>query len=179
MKNIIFIALLLIGFRSNAQQIILYDTRGETVEGAYYKDLNNELDPYLGTWSGTFEGKTFTITFSKFVFFNSLGNYTEDALAGKYTMKDAGGNLLYSTYNLSDDDAKVQSLGFVGGTNRTMMRFMFLDLCIEGEIHLNFDNPQKTQMHWKYLTMQTLVTDTSGCAPYNEMPRGEMTLIKQ
>ena len=172
-------ALLLIGFGSKAQQIIPYDTRGDIVEGAYYKDLDNELDPYVGTWAGTFEGKTFTITFSKYLGFNSTSNYTKDRLAGKYTMQDAGGNLLYSTYSLPDNKAKVQTLGFVGGTNRTKLRLIFVDHCIEGEIHLNFDNPQKTQMHWKYLTMQTLVTDTSGCAPYNEMPRGEMTLIKQ
>lgn len=180
MKNISLLILIIISIGCNAQQqIIPFGTRGWPVEGAYYKDINNELDPYIGTWKGTFYNKKFTITFSKYKGYNSLGNYYEDRLAGKYKMQDANGNELYSTYSLSNDKAKVTSLGFVEQTNKTKLRFLFGDLCIEGEIHLSFDNAQKTQMHWKYFTKQTLITDDIGCAPFNEMPRGEMTLIKQ
>lgn len=179
MKNLfILLTLCFIGCKAQ-QQILPLETRGIPVEGAYYKDLNNDLNPYLGTWKGTFENKTFIITFSKYKDFNSLYEYYEDRLAGKYKMLDSNGNELYSTYNLADQDVKVFSLGFVDTTNHTKLRLMFSDLCKEGEIHINFTNTQKTQLYWKYFTKQTLITDNTGCAPYNEMPRGEFVLTKQ
>ena len=181
MKNIIYIvsALLICMSYKAQQQVIPISTKGWPIDGAYYKDLNNELDPYIGTWKGTFDNKTFTIIFTKYKDYNSTFNFYEDRLAGKYKMQDANGLELYSTYNLLDNKSKVTSLGFVEQTNHTKLRLLFSDFCIEGEIHLSFDNTAKTQMHFKYFTKQTLITDDSGCAPYNEMPRGEMTLIKQ
>lgn len=180
MKNTLSILLIFILINCNAQQQILsINTKGWPIEGAYYKDLDSELNAYEGTYVGTFENKTFIITFSKYKDYNSMGNYYEDRIIGKYRMLDSNGNQLYSTYNLPDDKAKVTSLGFVEQTNKTKLRLRFGDLCIDGEIHINFENPQKTQLHWRYFTNQTLVVDTSGCAPYNEMPRGEFTLIKQ
>lgn len=181
MKNILYvISFLSICMSCKAQQqIIPIGTKGWPVEGAYYKDLDNELDSYIGTYKGIFDNKTFIISFSKYKDYNSTGNYYEDRLAGKYKMLDNNGNELYSTYNLTDNKAKVTSLGFVEQTNHTKLRLVFIDSCIEGEIHLSFDNPQQTQMHWKYFTKQELVVDDSGCAPYNEMPRGEFVLTKQ
>jgi hypothetical protein len=155
------------------------ETKGFPIEGTYYKDLNNDLEPYIGTWKGTFDNKTFTISFSKYKDYNSMGNYYKDRLIGRYKMLDANGNLLYSTYSLADTDIKVSSLGFVNSTTKDKLRFYFSDLCRGGQIVLNFENPQKTQMHYIYYTEQELITDETGCSPYNEMPREEMTLIKQ
>ncbi len=181
MKNIIFL-LTFISLCVNCkaqQQILPLETKGWSSGNVYYKDLNNDLEPYVGTWKGTFDNKTFTISFLKNKSYNSMGNYFKDRLLGRYNMKDSNGNQLYSTYNLPDDDVKITSLGFVNSMTKDKLRFIFLDACIEGEIHLNFENAQKTQMHWQYFTNQTLVGDDSGCATINEMPRGEMTLIKQ
>jgi len=181
MKNILYvISFLSICINCKAQQQILsMNTVGMHIENVYYKDLDNELDPYIGTWKGTFDNKTFIITFSKLKLHNTIGNYDQDRLMGKYKMLDSNNAELYSTYNLADDKAKVISLGFVEQTSKTKLRLLFSDLCIEGEIHLNFTSLKKTQMHWKYFTKQTLITDEAGCAVDNEMPRGEMTLIKQ
>lgn len=181
MKNIFLIITIFFTVLScrAQQQIISMNTKGFHIEGVYYKDLDNELNQYEGTWKGTFNNKTFTITLIKIKLHDPIGNYDQDRLIGKYKMLDANNNQLYSTYNLADDKAKVTSLGFVEQTNKTKLRLMFSDLCRDGEIHLSFDNPQKTQMHWKYFTNQELVVDDSDCSPFNEMPRGEMTLIKQ
>lgn len=179
MKNILFILSFICISCKAQQQIIPLETKGFPVEGTYYKDLNNDLDPYIGIWKGTFENKNFIISFSKYKDYNSMGNYYKDRLIGRYKMLDANGNQLYSTYNLSDNDVKVTSLGFVNSTTKDKLRFSFIDLCIEGQIVMSFENTQKTQMHWKYYTKQTLITDDAGCAPYNEMPRGEFTLTKQ
>jgi hypothetical protein len=181
MKNIFFVLCFLVTLSCKAQQqIFSINAGGWPIEGAYYKDLDNELNQFEGTWKGAFNYQIFNITFSKYKDYNSTGNYYEDRLAGKYKMLDANGILeLYSTYNLPDNNAKVTSLGFVEGTNKTKLRLLFADNCIEGEIHISFENPQKTQMRWKYFTKQELVVDDSDCAPINEMPGGEFILTKQ
>lgn len=181
MKKILYITnFLLIVINCKAQQqVIPLETKGFPVENTYYKDLDNELNPFEAAWQGVFNNQTFNITFTKYKDYSSVGNYYKDRLAGKYKMSDVNGVQMYSTYNLSNDKAKVISLGFVEGTNKTKLRLLFGDLCIDGEIHLSFENTQKTQMRWKYFTKQELVVDDSDCAPYNEMPRGEFILYKQ
>ena len=180
MKNILATLFIITFVSCNAQQQILsMNTKGFHIENIYYKDIDNELNIYEGTWKGIFNNKIFTITFTKVKLHSLIGNYDQDRVIGKYKMEDTSGNQFYSTYNLPTEEAKVTSLGFVEQTNKTKLRLMFSDLCIDGEIHISFENPQKTLLHWKYFTNQTLVTDDSDCAQYNEMPRGEFTLIKQ
>ncbi len=179
MKNILILFIVCFINCKAQQQIVPLETKGIPVKNTYYKDLNNDLDPYIGTWKGVFENKIFIITFSKYKNFNSLYEYYKDRLVGKYKMLDSNGNELYSTYNLTDEDAKVISMGFVGSNNLNKLSLSFGDICIDGEIHISFNNIQKTQIYWKYFTYQELVTDDSGCAPYNEMPRGEFVLTKQ
>lgn len=180
MKNTITIIALLLLFNCKAQQQILsMNTQGMHVENVYYKDLANELDPYEGTWQGTFNNQIFVITFTKVKLHDNIGNYDQDRIIGKYKMLDTNGNTLYSTYSFTNNNAKIISLGFVEQTNRNKLRLMFSDLCIDGEIHINFYNPQKTQIRWKYYTKQSLVVNDSQCAQNNEMPRVELSLLKQ
>lgn len=179
MKNILFIFSFIYISCNAQQQIVPLETKGFPAEGTYYKDLNNDLDPFIGKWKGTFNNQTFIISFSKYKDYNSMGNYYKDRLIGRYKMLDTNGNQLYSTYNLEDKDVKVTSLGFVNTITKDKLRLYFSDLCRGGQIVLNFENPQKTQMHYIYYTEQELITDEAGCSPYNEMPRGQMTLIKQ
>lgn len=178
MKNLFLIVILII-FCSfpKAQQIVPLETKGDVVEGSYYKDLDNELNPYTGTWKGIFDGKTFIITFRKIMDYSTVGNYYNDTVIGKYKMLDSNGNELYSTYNLADKDSKVRSLGFIN--YKLKLRFIFLDACIEGDILIHFTNVEQTQIYWQYITNQTIITDDTGCAPFNEMPRGEFLLVKQ
>jgi hypothetical protein len=180
MKNILLFTVVLICFTCKAQQqIIPLETKGWPVEGTYYKDLNDELLPYIGTWKGTFDNKTFIITFTKYKDYNSMGNYYKDRLIGKYKMLDNNGAQLYSTYSLTDDEAKVSSLGFVPNTSRSKLLLLFKDLCRDGQMNIYFENAQKTQIHWRYFVNQTLITDDTGCSPNNEMPKGDFTLTKQ
>ncbi|WP_123906611.1 DUF6705 family protein [Chryseobacterium sp. MYb7] len=179
MKNILFILSFICISCKAQQQIIPLETKGWPVEGTYYKDLDNDLTPYIGTWKGVFENKTFIITFSKIKYYEPYDKYYQDRIIGRYKMLDTNGTQLYSTVNLPEDKAKVKSLGFVNSTTKDKLRFYFSDLCRGGQIVLNFENPQKTQIHYIYYSEQELITDETGCSPYNEMPKGEMTLIKQ
>lgn len=63
----------------------------------YYKDIDNDLDPYVGTWQGTLNNGTLKITFNKVVRVDAgLSNFT-DMLVGEYEYKE-NGTVLVNTY---------------------------------------------------------------------------------
>lgn len=76
------------GTKTNAQntQIIdMFDYRhGEN--GIYFKDTQNYLNQYVGTWLYTNGATSLKITFQKkhFTMQNALGTYYSDALVGEY-----------------------------------------------------------------------------------------------
>ncbi|WP_230032418.1 DUF6705 family protein [Chryseobacterium sp. Bi04] len=179
MKNLLllFIVFVSCSYPKAQEQIIPLETKGGRTAGAYYKDLDNELSPFVGTWKGTFQDKTFIITFYKIKYYNSLSDYFQDSIIGKYKLLDSNGSELYSTYNLADNKAKILSIGFKN--YKTKLWFSFTDKCIEGDILIHFTNVEKNQIYWKYITDQTIVTNTANCAPFNEMPRDEFILNKQ
>lgn len=73
MKKIITIAILfLFGLQSSAQNIVPvekaidYKIAGNGIpSGTYLKDVNHLLDPYLGTWKGAINNKTYTFFITK------------------------------------------------------------------------------------------------------------------
>jgi hypothetical protein len=94
MKNIKFIlALLLITLSVNCKAqtpvIDLNDRNGERISGAYYKDTNNLLTPFEGTYVLN-DG----VNYLKIVFQKKIMQYTgseyEDLLIGEYQYKENG-----------------------------------------------------------------------------------------
>lgn len=66
---------------------------GEAKVGAYYKDLDNELDPFVGTWLYTSGNNALTVTLQKKVMahIDIAGfNYYEDTLIGEYKYVENG-----------------------------------------------------------------------------------------
>ncbi|MEA1849074.1 DUF6705 family protein [Chryseobacterium sp. MHB01] len=178
MKNLLLLFILCIScsYPKAQEQIVPLGTKGWSEENMYYKDLDHELDPFVGTWQGTFQGKTFVINFTKIKYHFTISNYYSDMIVGRYKLLDGNGNELYSTYNLSPTRSKVKSISFID--YKTKLYLIFTDKCIEGDILIHFTNYEKTQLYWKYITNQTIVTDDSQCAPFNEMPRGEFVMNK-
>ena len=73
MKKITIIAILLLSaLQSKAQNIVPvekaidYKTAGKGIPaGTYLKDINNLFAPYIGTWKGTINNKTYTFFITK------------------------------------------------------------------------------------------------------------------
>lgn len=160
-------------------QILPIDTKGDPIEGAYYKDINNDFSPYIGTWMGNVNGKVFKITLEKVKDYDDLYNFWRDRLFARYEMRDSNGNLLYSTYTTSVSDSKLASIGFL--KNKTILRFLFLDNCLEGNVQLKFSNGSKTQIEWQYFSHGVTITnkDSTPCSDINEMPQDNFLLTKQ
>lgn len=89
MKNIILCTLILISVSCKAQiKDIIRTEMAQT--GVYYKDLNNVLDPFVGTYVYTSGSTTFTIELRKMIHSNVNNVYYEDMLIGAYRYVENG-----------------------------------------------------------------------------------------
>ncbi len=85
-KYIIVILFFLNLFRTNAQTMIkdISELIGiDNIQGAYYKDTQNKLDPYVGTYVYTNGATSLKFVFKKVLYKNQT-YYTEDVLVGEY-----------------------------------------------------------------------------------------------
>ncbi|SHG35110.1 hypothetical protein SAMN05421866_0140 [Chryseobacterium oranimense] len=112
MKNLYITVLLLFlitNFSScKAQQVYPLNTYPDDVQpGSYLKDLSNELDPYIGTWKSTVNGRNIIVTITKhehYLFKRDLTTtFYQDALLIKYIITDLSGAVLQSNTNAQSE----------------------------------------------------------------------------
>ena len=104
MKNITLLIVLITTLSCRAQSpvIPLSDHQSDLIDNCYHKDIDNDLDPYVGTWVFQNSSSSFTITFQKIVqYFN--GDYYEDMLVGEYKYIDGGVELINTLANTPSD----------------------------------------------------------------------------
>jgi len=91
MRLIKFILFLFIGIYSNAQnQIIdILEDDGSAITDTYYKDINNLLDPFEGTYIYSNGSTIFKIVLTKKVL-QYNGRYYEDLIIGEYQYTNNG-----------------------------------------------------------------------------------------
>lgn len=107
MKNKILKMFLLIGMIINflsckAQQYPLNTDYDEVPNNSYLKDLNNNLDPYIGNYKANYNGKEITLYITKVN--DKLEKFPQkvfyrDALVIKYIVKTVSGVILQDTQN--------------------------------------------------------------------------------
>ncbi|QXP60834.1 DUF6705 family protein [Olleya sp. HaHaR_3_96] len=106
MKNIIINSIILLFTITNiAQTVVPLETQYSTnflVRDVYFKDINNELDKFLGTWKyeNTMNNTVFEITFTKNENVSSIHNCTEDELTAEFKLT-INGVEQYNTYTTS------------------------------------------------------------------------------
>lgn len=91
MKHIFITLILLFTIASNSQIINLKNDDGTIINGAYYKDVDNELDQFIGTYQliSNNGNDEMTIVFKKIIGFY-LPPYSEDLLVGEIKFKKDG-----------------------------------------------------------------------------------------
>jgi len=105
MKNTLFTIILLVfislSCKAQSPIISIEDATAEEIENAYYKDTNNILDPFVGSWVLN-DGTTYLkIVFEKKIMENT-GNYFEDLLIGEFQYKENNIELVNTLPNLTD-----------------------------------------------------------------------------
>jgi len=161
---------LVINFCScKAQQVYPLNTYPDDVQpGSYLKDLNNELDFYVGTWKANFQDKTITLSVTKQLHkpFEMLGkNYFQDQLIVRYEIKSTNGTLLESSLNRAFTDQNdikllIESSG-VEASGEILNLLFAGGNCSVGIGDIVLKKINNTQFYWNYYPGTTTRNDIS------------------
>lgn len=114
MKNIFLLSVILLSFSCKAQQTYPLGTDYDAVPNySYFKDINNELIPFVGTWKATFDNKEITIKVDKIdhhLIDYVANKFYRDVLFIRYSIKNAQGNIMKSTMNLQASESGIKSI---------------------------------------------------------------------
>lgn len=166
MKTIILL-IVLISTISCKAQIYPLRTFTDVPENSYYKDTNNELQYYEGTWKGNWNNKIIYITFKKvdYIYISSIKEY-RDMLIARFKVTDNNGLILFDNTNLSDNEVKIKGTRFRKSDDKYGFIYLDWDLCERsGNIYINFTDATKTQLQWKYSQSENWIS--SDCWYYN------------
>jgi len=178
MKNIInfklaLLVLLFLGLVScRAQQTVaMNDSELDYPANSYFKDLNSELDSYVGSWQGIFNGQIITLSITKhlkrpYELLNK--NFFKDALIVKYEMKTPTGHISQSTLNSdfsgSNLDNFIMSVGTNLNSNNEVNLIYTGGNCSVGIGEVKFQKISATQFSWSYYPGTTTRNDID-CPP--------------
>ncbi|MCK7590504.1 hypothetical protein M0G43_07970 [Subsaxibacter sp. CAU 1640] len=158
MKPIFLIAFFCILSCKSQSPIVGLDARMyNTPDGAYYKDLNNELDKFVGTWKFTGNNSEFNMVLGKIEQMEIMNDY-RDYLKGEYSYIENGSELVNTLpLNLSSNDNNVGGSYIIDDNN-----FLSCDDCSPNErrIKLFFKDPERD-----YLNLNMVIRYMVGSSP--------------
>lgn len=166
MKSIFLFSIILLSFTCKAQQVLPLTTFLDDIPAnAHVKDLNNELNPYIGIYKANFEGNEITLYITKEE--NKLENsaqksYYMDALIVKYIVKNSSGVILQDTQNNSSD---IEFYSFKVRPAKNALQFIYTGTNCHvgwGDIYLKKINA--TQISWEYRP-DDIITTAAKCPP--------------
>ncbi|MGG5210217.1 DUF6705 family protein [Chryseobacterium sp. MIQD13] len=180
MRSWIFIFLGLFVFSCKAQTLPLNTHFDNLPLNAYLKDLNNELDPYIGTYQANINSNQITLYITKedHKYFD-LGDikFYKDVLIVRYSVKNSSDIVLQSTQNLNFTTMKEKNLIHSRGTRMSMVVLSYNGTNCDigwGDIYLKKLN--NTQISWRYYA-ETVATSSDRCSPSLDktihLPEGE------
>ncbi|MCS4303752.1 DUF6705 family protein [Chryseobacterium sp. BIGb0232] len=171
MSRLIKILGIFVVFSCKSQQVYPLKTDyTEIPQNSYLKDINNELDSFVGNWQGSYNGNLITLFITKETqkFFNKSGyKYYKDILSVKYVVKNSSGIVLQNTQNMTfqanqlthtlysrwAEDNGNSLLLYYGGTN-----------CSVGWGSVKLKKNSAIQISWEYRPNDMIIDDTK-CPP--------------
>ncbi|MDX1272311.1 DUF6705 family protein [Bizionia paragorgiae] len=198
MKHIINIAIILLTFFSCKAQnpIVAIDASpSSTPDGAYFKDLNNEFDRFIGTWKFIDGNTSFTLMLKKKeLYFN--GTDYEDIILGEYIYIE--NNIEIVNYQSNFNNPIGAGHKIVGNLIIPTNMFVNCDVCEPNErrVLLNFSDPERNYLSasivLRYLEgsnpeqiTATIISAGGGMIPNENsptelrVPYGEYLMVKQ
>lgn len=154
-------------FSCKAQQIYPLNTDYEEIsQNSYLKDLDNELQPYVGTYKTSFNGNEVTLYITKLEKKpekTAQKNYYMDALTVKYIIKNNSGITLQDTQNNNANNIEFYSISTRPDQN--MVHFFYSGTnCSVGWGRIMLKKISPTQLSWEYRP-DDIVTTASKCPP--------------
>lgn len=174
MKKITIILLILSANFIFAQQIFpLNASKVGHPNEAYYKDLDGELNPYIGTWIGAWNGKTLYLELRK-VKKRRVANdgtyYDIDKILGERKIVSSSGSIEIDRITNFDENSPEFNGIFGQYTNFSQKYLLFQpkNMCNKtANVNITFTNPQKTQMKLDFKYNPLGITES--CQYYNQI----------
>lgn len=158
MKNIISILILLFSFAScKAQQEYPLNSNPYNLPNySYVKDINNELNPYIGIYKSCFNGKQITLYIIKEIkrlFDYPQNKYYNDVLSIKFIVQNSAGQILQNTQNQNFSANQIQhtiySMGVRSHQNSVWLAYGGTN-CGVGNGRIILKKLNNTQLSWSY-----------------------------
>ena len=115
----------------------------------YFKDNNNILNKFVGTWVLTKNGNVFTIILNKAVM-APISDYYSDEIQGKYKYI-VNGNTLVNTENFTGNNSKLKTTFMNFGTEKIALFFYDPERPkIGAKVYLTYTNVGGVEkLHWE------------------------------
>ena len=154
---------LLIGFMCKAQVVYPLNTFYDDIpKGSYIKDINNDLDSFIGLWKVNYDQKEILISVKKIIKKNIVianNNFYADILQLTYTIKDINtGKILQE--NMASNLGKYYSESFYYNPNTKIVYLSYdgSDCGVGwGQIDLKLLN--ETNLLWSYVANSSILTN--------------------
>lgn len=159
-RKCIFPLILISFFSCNAQQVQPLNADYDIFpNNSYYKDLNGELNPYIGIFKANYQGNEITIFISK-----EENRYTQlvdktfyrDALVIKFVVKNSSGTILQD--NLSNTNNKIHSIGTKPNLGQVILYYEGTN-CGVGWGKIILKKLNSTQISWTYGANSSVITN--------------------
>ncbi|MDR6405937.1 MULTISPECIES: DUF6705 family protein [Chryseobacterium] len=166
LKNILLLSFFISAFSCKAQQYPLDTDFRNIPNNSYLKDLNNELDPYIGTYQTIFNGKQITLFVTKEP--HKLIDYVtrkfyRDVLSIKFVVKNSNGVILQDTQNLNSQNNTIYSMRINPYHNFVTFNYSGTN-CNVGNGRITLKKLNITQVSWEYLP-DDIILDNNRCPP--------------
>jgi hypothetical protein len=137
-KIILIITIGLIFYNCKAQTPVLnmeIDTKYDAPNNSYYKDINNELNNFEGTWLYTNGSTSLKLKLVKSTqYFN--GSFYEDLLIGGYQYIKDGVEKI-NTLTDANNSSIGRNASILGNNVYNNCKYLPVDDCVEGEKNLD------------------------------------------
>lgn len=148
MKNIIILLFVTMACKAQNVEPMFRNTGYGKHNNIYYKDIDNDLDPYIGTWKYTTGNTVFTIVLQKKTMVpKTLGqnSFYMDNIVGEYKYEVNGSTIVNTLPSLSNNytnmyDYNLSLAGIVGNTNHPQCASCQPN---ERRVAMNFNEPSR------------------------------------
>ncbi|MDQ0783446.1 DUF6705 family protein [Chryseobacterium sp. W4I1] len=174
MKKISIILLILSINLIFAQQI--FPLNGSMVDrpnAAYYKDLDGELNQYVGTWKGTWEGKTLYLDLRKIKKRRTASDgsyYDIDKILGERKIISSSGSTEIDRITNFDENSP-EFNGIFGQYKNFAQKYLLFqpkNMCnATANVNITFIDVQKTQINLHYEHNPSGINES--CQYYNQI----------
>ncbi|MBT0553194.1 DUF6705 family protein [Riemerella anatipestifer] len=176
-KILLLVIVLLLHTNCTAQNVYPLNTSVIDIpKGSYMKDLNNELNPYVGRWKTVYNGKEITLTATKEYRIPFLEYYYQDMIIVRYEIKDINGKILESTLETPLNGKRLMISGFTIEENTGRLICIYYGKqCSLGNGFVYLKKQGNNQLLWSYYPQAILVTSQNEkeCKGEIYLPEGE------